>query len=183
MAPERPSGASGAEAARRLYRRLLARFGLGQVACTACARALLPAPFDWESYTYSAGGRRWTWDVACARALVARRSDAERLVLDPVELAAWLAEHGHVDESHLAHLPPERLEEPVLLAPVPDGQGHVLIDGAHRATVRIRSGLSVHAFLLSPAESLLAVEVAPLARRCIAQELRRQGLLPGDHQP
>jgi hypothetical protein len=63
---------------------------------------------------------------------------------------------------------------------VPDGQGHVLVDGAHRATVRIRSGLPVHALVLSPVESALAMDVVPLTMHRIAQELRRQGLLPGD---
>jgi hypothetical protein len=167
--------------AERLYRRLLARLGLGQVTCMACARALLPPPFNWESYTYTAtSGQRWTWDVVCARALVAGRSRSEQLVLETADMAAWLAGHGHVDEGHLGHIPADRLDEPVLVAPVPDGQGHVLIDGAHRATVRIRSGLPVHAFLLNPVESALAMDVVPLTMHRIAQELRRQGLLPGD---
>jgi hypothetical protein len=143
----------------RLYQRLLVRLGLGDVTCAACARALMPPPFNWESYTYTTtGGRRWTWDVACARALVAGRSASERLELESGEVAAWLAGHGHVDEVHLAHLPADRLDEPVLLAPVPDGQRHVLVDGAHRATARIRTGPPVHAFLLTPVESVLAIE-------------------------
>jgi hypothetical protein len=169
--------------AERLYRRLLARLGLGHVTCMACARALLPPPFNWESYTYTAtSGQSWTWDIACARALVAGRSGAERLMLEPAEVESWLAGHGHVDERHLGHIPAEQLEEPVLFAPVPDGQGHVMIDGSHRATVRIRSGLPVHALLLTPVESTLAVDVVPLAMQRIADELRRQALLPGDLQ-
>jgi hypothetical protein len=140
----------------------------------------MPAPFNWESYTYTAtGGRRWTWDVACARALVAGRSRSARLVLESDQVAAWLADHGYVDEAHLAHLPADRFDEPVLLAPVPDGQGHVLVDGAHRATARIRTGLPVHALLLTPVESVLAIEIVPLVMRHIAHELARQGLLPG----
>jgi len=53
-------------------------------------------------------------------------------------------------------------DEPVVLAPVPDGEGHVMIDGSHRATVRIRAGLSVEAFLLTPVESALAVVSAAI---------------------
>ena len=73
-----------------------------------------------------------------------------------------------------------RTSRVLLVAPVPNGQGHVLIDGAHRATVRVRSGLPVHAFLLNSVESALAMEVVPVTMHRIAQELRRQGLLPGD---
>jgi hypothetical protein len=167
--------------AERLYRRFLVRLGIGELTCAACARALMPPPFNWESYTYTVtGGRRWTWDVACGRALVAGRPASERLMLEPGEVAAWLANHGQVDETHLTHLPNNRLGQPVLLAPVPDGQGQVLIDGAHRATVRARTGLPVEALLLTPVESALAIEVVPLVIRHIAQELARQGLLPGE---
>ena len=177
------SHAAADQQAERLYARLLARLGLGHVTCAACSRALLPPPFNWESYTHTAtSGQSWTWDVVCARALVAGRSRSEQLVLDPADIAAWLAGHGQVDEGHLQHIPPDLLDEPVLLAPVPDGEGHVLIDGAHRATVRIRAGLSVNACLLSVVESALAIDVVPLSMHRVAQELRRQGLMPGDVQ-
>jgi len=183
MTEPRPRAAAEQQAERQ-YRRLLARLGLGHVTCMACARALLPEPFNWESYTYTTtAGQSWTWDIACARALTASHTASRCLVLEPSDVAAWLAGHGHVDEHHLAHIPPDRLDEPVLVAPVPDGQGHVLIDGAHRAMVRIRSGLSIHAHLLSPVETALAIKTAPLAMQRIAQELRRQGLLPGDLRP
>ena len=43
-----------------------------------------------------------------------------------------------------------------------------------------RGGLSWRAFLQAQAESMLAVEVAPLAMRHVAVELRRQHLLPFD---
>ena len=45
---------AGAEAdAEALYARLLERLGLGDVHCPPCARALLPEPFNWESYTFT----------------------------------------------------------------------------------------------------------------------------------
>ncbi len=167
----------------RLYARLLTRLGLGDVTCTACARALLPAPFNWESYTYTARtGESWTWDIVCARALVYRRSRSQRLVLEPADVETWLVGHSDVDEQHLSHIPAYQIDEPVLLAPVPDGGGNVMIDGSHRATVRIRARLSVEAFLLTPIESTLAVGVVPLAMHRIAEELRRRGLLPRDFQ-
>ena len=179
--PELRGRVAADEQADRLYRDLLARLGLGHVTCMACARVLLPEPFNWESYTYTAtSGESWTWDVVCARALAARHPASERVVLDVADMAAWLTGHGHVDEGHLAHIPPDRLDEPVLVAPVPDGQGHVLIDGAHRATVRIRTGLPVHAFVLSSVESALSRDVVPLTMHRIAEALRRQGLLPRD---
>ncbi len=53
------------EDADRLYHEFLKRFGLDGVGCQACTRALLPAPINLESYTFTArGGRSWTWDVA-----------------------------------------------------------------------------------------------------------------------
>ncbi len=53
------------EDADRLYNEFLKRFGLDSVGCQAYARALLPAPFNLESYTFTArGGASWTWDVA-----------------------------------------------------------------------------------------------------------------------
>ena len=162
-----------------MYTRLLARLGLGHVSCAACARALLPAPFNWESYTYTAtNGRSWTWDVASARAVVARRSTTERLTMEPNDVQAWLTGHAQVNEAHLAHIPLERVDEPVLLAEVPDGRGHVMIDGSHRATIRTRSGLAVDGFLLTPIESTLTIGTVPLAMQRIAAELHRQRLLP-----
>lgn len=82
------------------------------------------------------------------------------MVLEPDDVETWIVGHGHIDEQHLSHIPAHQMDEPVLLAPVPDGEGHVMIDGSHRATVRIRAGLSVEAFLLTPIESALAVGVA-----------------------
>lgn len=178
---EPSSGSPVEQEVDRLYARLLARLGQGDVTCAACARALLPAPFNWDSYTYTATtGESWTWDIVCARALVARHSRSQRLVLEAADVETWISGHGHVDEQHLTHIPVDRLGEPVLLAPVPDGQGHVMIDGSYRATARIRDGLTVEALLLTPIESALAVGVVPLAMHRIAEELRRRGLLPND---
>jgi hypothetical protein len=168
--------ASDAELDARLnvYWRLPVRLGLGDVSAQRselhCLRPITDAlPLNAETYTYTTtGGRRWTWDVDCARALVAGRSASERLVLEPDKVATCLADNGHVDEAHLAHVPIDRFDEPVLLAPVPSGHGQVFVDGAHRATVRIRNGLPVQAMLLTPAESLLAIEIVPLVRRQIA---------------
>src|SRR5207247_7970346 len=63
--------------AQHLYQEFLNRLGLQNVACDSCARALMPAPFNLESYSYSArNGRTWTWDVECARGLIASRRPA-----------------------------------------------------------------------------------------------------------
>ncbi len=52
------------------------------VDCMACARPLLPSPFDWESYTYTAtSGQSWTWDIGCARTLTRRRSTDSRFLI------------------------------------------------------------------------------------------------------
>lgn len=167
--------------AERLFRLLLKKVGLSHVTCLACARALLPVPFNWESFTYTATtGQSWTWDIDCARAFSRDRGLSGRVLLDEADLLAVLKRQCRVDENHLQHIPADRLEEPVLLAPVPDGQGHALIDGSHRATVRLRAGLAVHGILLTSAESMLAIEVAPLAMQHVARELRRQRLLPID---
>jgi hypothetical protein len=165
-----------------LYRAILARLGLRHVTCAACARALLPWPLNWESYTYTArDGRSWTWDVVLARAVVTRRAArAGAVLLDPDALEAFLGQHGAVDEEHLRHIPAQRLQEPVLVAPLPDNLGHVLVDGSHRTTVLIRARLPVQGFVLTPIESALAIDVVPLTMRRIHDALRRQGLLPDD---
>jgi hypothetical protein len=176
--PEPRAGVGPELAAERLYARLLERLGLGDVQCPACTRALLPEPFNWESYTFTAaGGQSWTWDIRCARALASRRQAAGRLTLSPDEVHVWLQSHRHVDEQHLGHIPLDRLSEPVLLAPVPDGRGHVMIDGSHRATIRMRAGMPVDGYLLTAIENALAIGTAPLAMQRIASELRRQRLL------
>jgi hypothetical protein len=176
--PDPQCGAHSETEAERLYARLLERLGLGDVQCPACARVLLPEPFNWESYTFTAtGGQSWTWDVRCARALVSRRPVAERLKFAPDEVDLWLKSQGHVHEQHLGHIPIERVDEPVLLAPVPDGKGHVMIDGSHRAAIRARAGMSVDALLLTPIESALAIGTVPLAMQRVAEELGRQDLL------
>jgi hypothetical protein len=166
----------------RLYRAFLREFGLDQVSCDACARAQLPAPFNLESYSYTArGGPTWTWDVGFARWQVARRhppARAERLA--PGEVAAWLEHHSQIDQQHLAHIPEGRLEEPVLLAPAPDGQGQVLIDGSHRAAARLRAGLPVEAFLLTEEESAVAIASVPWTMHTVHQALRARGLLPDE---
>src|SRR5437016_3232472 len=70
-----------------LFRSLLEKVGLGAVDCMACARALLPWPFDWESYTYTAtSGQSWTWDIGCARALTRGRSQADQVLINHTEL-------------------------------------------------------------------------------------------------
>ena len=57
----------------------------------ACARALLPPPFNWESYTYTASsGQSWTRDVVCTRSLAASHPASKRLVLDAADVVRLL---------------------------------------------------------------------------------------------
>ena len=169
--------------AQHLYQEFLNRLGLQNVACDSCARALMPAPFNLESYSYSArNGQTWTWDVECARGLIARRRPAARPIrLTSDDLAEWLERHREVDRNHLAHIPADRLEEPVLLAPAPDGQGQVLIDGSHRAALRIQTELPVDAYMLTDTESALAIAITPLTMYAVHQALQERGLLPDEH--
>jgi hypothetical protein len=102
----------------------------------------------------------------------------DRVLIDHGELSEILVKHCRVDEQHLHHIPLEKLDEAILLAPVPDGRGYAVIDGSHRATLRVRSGRDVDAVLLTPGESAMAIEVVPLAMHRIALELQRQALLP-----
>jgi hypothetical protein len=172
----------GDDEAQRLYQDLLKRLGLEHVTCQACARALMPAPFNLESYTYTArSGPSWTWDVGFARALVARRPPpAQTQRLDPEQVELWLEHHCQIDRQHLGHIPTDRLEEPVLLAPAPDGQGQILIDGSHRAAFRVQSGLTVYAHLLSDRESASAIAITPLTMQAVHQVLRARKLLPDE---
>jgi hypothetical protein len=163
-----------------LYRGFLQHYGLERFECEACARVMLPAPFNLESYTYTArGGRTWTWDVGYARWLVQVRQPATSPQLVRAhELHDWLDHHTQLDLRHLEHIPPAHVREPVLRAPAPDGYGQVLIDGSHRAAARIRAHLPVHGFMLTETESALAVAATPFTMRAVHQALREQGLLP-----
>jgi hypothetical protein len=164
-----------------VFRSFLEKVGLGAVDCMACARTLLPWPFDWESYSYTATtGQSWTWDIGCARALTRCRSHADLVLIDHTELTKILQKQCRVDEQHLRHIPAAKLVEPILLAPVPDGRGYAVIDGSHRATVSVRANRDIYAVLLTTAESMMAIEVAPLAMHRIALELQRQGRLQPD---
>ena len=68
-----------------------------------------------------------------------------------------------------------------LLAPAPDGRGQVLIDGSHRAAVRIQTGLPVDAYMLTNTESALAIAITPLTTHAVHQALQERGLLPDEH--
>jgi hypothetical protein len=59
----------------------------------------MPAPFNLESYSYTAhAGPTWAWDVGFARALVARTSPPlHPMRLGPDDLTAWLEHHCKVD--------------------------------------------------------------------------------------
>jgi hypothetical protein len=165
-----------------LYRGFLQHFGLEPFKCAACARAMLPAPFNLESYRYTAGdGRTWTWDVGYARWLVHVRQPATSPDLVRAhDLQDWLDHHTHLDLMHLEHIPAVYLQEPLLLAPAPDGYGQVLIDGSHRAAARIRAHLPVHAFMLTETESALAIAAVPFTMQAVHQALRERGLLPSE---
>jgi hypothetical protein len=120
--------------------------------------------------------------VGFARGLVARRRPpASPVRLTPDDLTEWLEHHCEVDRNHLAHIPADRLEEPVLLAPAPDGRGQVLIDGSHRAALRIQTGLPVDGYMLTDRESNLAIAITPLTMYAVQQTLRERGLLPDEH--
>lgn len=168
----------------RLYRIFLQQFGLGADVCERCARSRLPAPFNLESYTYTAtGGPTWTWDVGFARALVqSRRPTALPVTLDGVEVKLWLEHHAQIDEAHVQHVPDARLEEPVLLAPAPDGGGQVLVDGSHRAAALIRAGRDVTGYMLAEAESEMAVAIVPLTMRTVYRALLKTRVLPRARQ-
>ena len=91
--------------AERLLRLLLRKVGLKHVSCLACARALLPSPFNWESFTYTATtAQSWTWDIDCARAFSRDRPASDRLLLDPTALSEVLTRQCRVDEQHLHHV-------------------------------------------------------------------------------
>ena len=163
-----------------LYRGFLRHFGLEHVECEACARARLPTPFNLESYTYTArDGRTWTWDVGYARSLVQMRQPlCSPHLVGAHDLQDWLDHHAQLNLMHLEHIPTVYVQEPVLIAPAPDGYGQILIDGSHRAAVCIRAQLPVRAFMLNETESALAVAVVPFTMQSVHQALRDQGLLP-----
>ena len=66
----------------------------------------------------------------------------------------------------------------MLLAPVPDGKGQVMVDGSHRATVRFAPACPSMRHLLTEGESELAISVVPLTMRSVYRALRARDLLP-----
>jgi hypothetical protein len=55
-----------------------------------------------------------------------------------------------------------------------------MIDGSHRATIRMRGGMPVDGYLLTAIENALAIGTVPLAMQRVAGELRRRRLLRDD---
>ena len=66
-------------------------------------------------------------------------------------------------------------------APAPDGRGQILIDGSHRAALRIQTGLPVDAYLLTERESSMAIAITPLTMLAVHRTLKERGLLPDEH--
>ena len=89
----------------------------------------------------------------------------------------WWLNQQTCNEEHLAQTTADRIDEAILLAAVPVGQRHVMTDGSHRATIRLRSDRAVEGLLITQVESVPAIEVVPLAMQRVATELRRRRLL------
>jgi hypothetical protein len=170
--------------ASELFRKFVRRFGIDEQSCDRCARSRLPAPFNLESYSYTArNGPTWTWDVEFARGLIRERVPTSHPVrLATSELLVRLDGHAQLDAEHIQHIPPACLEEPVLVAPAPDGRGQVLIDGCHRASALIRANRDVTAYLVSETESAMAIAVVPQTIRRVYQALVELGVVPDDRE-
>lgn len=102
------------------------------------------------------------WDVTKARRFTQGRATyvatPEQLILLGLPL---LAQRVHpfqitINESHLLHIPEEKLREPILIAPLQmsGSTKYQIIDGAHRSVRLARSGQTVTAVLLTARESL-----------------------------
>lgn len=98
---------------------------------------------------------------------------AERLIsyglpMEPPDPKAEFIHIGmcNINEDHLAHIPNERMADPLLFVtlpisgvshtdpPQPTPTSHLLVDGAHRGTIKIRRGdESVPAIILTPEQS------------------------------
>lgn len=136
---------------------------------------------DWDGAEFY----RWMlaiFDVKKARAIVQEREpDGE---LSPAHMKAmglpleapsngWkVDEQGrryktvgmgtYINEDHLSHIPKDKLNEPVIIAPFRvwsrreknDVMSHILIDGSHRAIRLYRSGRPVYAYMLTEQEAV-----------------------------
>lgn len=68
----------------------------------------------------------------------------------------------YVSEEHMAHIPADKVSEPLLIVPLRiysrkeknDIKSHILIDGNHRATRLYREGKQVTAYLLTEKEAV-----------------------------
>ncbi len=149
----------------------------GAEVCNNC-----PSP-EWDGY------ERFrmldlVFDIKLARDIVAS-NERERFEVTPEKLRGlavpidpeedWkIGEDGikrksihmgtYVNEKHLAHIPEDKLEEPVIVVPLRiwskkeknDISCHILIDGNHRAVRRYREGKTVYAYLLTEREAVQA---------------------------
>jgi len=145
-----------------------------------------PNGTKYEHYSFLGG---YEWDVLKAREITAgRKADRQvtpdelrkyGLQIDPPKVGPngerYISMMFHSDE-HLAHIPEEKLAEPIIFAPiiVGDSTSYILIDGNHRAVRLAREGKVVPAIILTPQESFdcFVMKFTPKDRR-------RMKLFPG----
>lgn len=129
--------------------------------------------------TYGFLHRLYKFDVDRAREIVLDGREALELEPDDVRFSV---EGCRIHPQHLDHVDPKY---PGIIAhywyPMPDGtvaQGHVLIDGNHRAARCLRDGLPYFVHILSEAESREVTLRAPDVEAILAQARKDQQRQP-----
>jgi len=140
---------------------------------------------NYEHYSFFA----YEWDVKKAREITAGRQPDRMATPDEIrkyglqvdpprkdENGATYISLFYTNDEHLAHIPEEKLREPILFAPIIVGgtTSYVLIDGSHRAVRLAREGKNVPAIVLTPQESLDSF----ILRKFTPADRRRMKLFP-----
>src|SRR3989442_10853087 len=124
--------------------------GLGPVCPECLSQGHIPAlplsPGEVYSFGVAEPAAQLDWDIDRACRLIAARPHAAQRV-DPAWLLQWLNDRTTITVEHLDHIPPEKLDEPAILAelvaspPGCDPQPFpILIDGTHRLARKPRRG-------------------------------------------
>lgn len=89
---------------------------------------------------------KYGWDIAAAMKLVVGREP------DQTDVARWVALLPTVCINE-AHWPSANLSQPLIIVPMPDSEGYMVIDGWHRVRRALAEGItSLPAHILSPEE-------------------------------
>jgi hypothetical protein len=138
--------------------------------CMKCLAAELVAegaPRPNYSFQFTNPDITMVWDVGRAWKMV-QASGRKPMEMDHQWLRRWIANRSNLTPDHLDHIPPDHLNDPLLVGMLHTGRDNegrsgplvpfpVLVDGHHRAARAIRDCRPVSGFLLTAEEQMEVV--------------------------